>query len=93
MQNNYYNDYKSPKSPRKFTYGDQRSPKFDCDDGGVHYNEAPRSPQITYSNGDNSYDSPISNKLTKSSPNTSKKFVFDAVSPRNESEFFSNYEI
>lgn len=85
MQNNYYNDYKSPKSPRKFTYGDQRSPKLDYDDGNVH--EAPRSPKIIYSNGNTSYDSPISSKLTKS-PNSSKKFVFDAVSPRNESKFF-----
>lgn len=86
MPNNYYNDYKSPKSPRKFTYGDQRSPKLDYDDGNVHY-EAPRSPKIIYSNGDTSYDSHISSKLTKS-PNSSKKFVFDAVSPRNESKCY-----
>lgn len=86
MQKNYYSDYKSPKSPRKFTYADQRSPKVDYDDGNVHY-EAPRSPKITYSNGDNSYGSPISSKATKS-PNSSKKFVFDAVSPRSESEFY-----
>ncbi|KAJ6645420.1 GTP-binding protein GEM [Pseudolycoriella hygida] len=80
MQNNYYNEYKSPKSPRKFTYGDQRSPILDYDDGNV-----PRSPKIIYSNGDNSYDSLISSKLVKS-PNSSRKFVFDAVSPRNESK-------
>ncbi len=86
MQNNYYNDYKSPKSPRKFTYGDQRSPKIDYDDCNVHY-EAQKSPKIIYSNGDTSYDSPITSKSSKS-PNSSKKFVFDAVSPRNESESY-----
>lgn len=87
MPKSYYNDYKSPKSPRKFTYSDQRSPKFEYDDGVLHYNEAQRSPKITYSNGDtSSYGSSMSSKLTRS-PNSSRKFVFDAVSPRNESEF------
>lgn len=91
----YFTESKSPKTnSRKFNYADQRSPKFDYNN-----DEPPRSPKIVYSNGDcddlsggmpsSSVSASTSAYYSQSpsctkSPKSPKKFVFDAVSPRDE---------
>lgn len=101
----FYYESRSPKSPRKFTYD------YDGDtvSGAQHQQHQqqlhgspvvpPRSPKITYSNGDcgggdfyemascGGSSSGGSYETAHRSPQlmVSKKFVFDAVSPRSES--------